>query len=541
MYNYYTLATIFILYLIFAIVSIRDRKPYYVILHPFAVFCAIAIWRYRYAFEHSSLGPKYDAIIALGIAATSLAFGLGYFLIKPRVFERRDSVFQSRRVMTDEEDSGIAPRLFWIYSALLFLILAGDFFIEYTVNGNIYDVIFTPYNISLRDKTDHWLPFWIKPFRIVLTYVRMTTMYLAFALLLLSLRKKGNLVGTMPVFVAITNTFLALSSPAFIFSGFRTFSVFGVLAIFVLFISSYVKPENRLKKSAFPAMFLLVLYCLATLYLVAALRDSVAIHGQRSFLSIKEVVLKQFKKDGLDTNLKRGLVVEEKTKLDLENILTGTSNTEIAQTDVDSETISDETNNEGKKRYKTAEQIQKERIQLINYRPHYAISREIAWIMEFYGVHADFLGFFYPLKTIYSSLVPHSLRSVKYDIPSRLVRKERHQDIYFNSVIGNLGIGYMCYGYVGAYFHCIIIGFLVGMMARFSMVVLFSSSHHIPSVEAISIALLFYLWGPMVMAYGYEPAAYFVLFPILGFLPVFGFGRLIDFFLNREGSIAHNT
>lgn len=78
MYAYYTITTTILVFLIFASISVHNGKWYYIILHPYSLFCAGLVAYYRYALKIPAITAIADKTIALGIILTSICFWAAY-------------------------------------------------------------------------------------------------------------------------------------------------------------------------------------------------------------------------------------------------------------------------------------------------------------------------------------------------------------------------------------------------------------------------------------------------------------------------------
>jgi hypothetical protein len=147
----------------------------------------------------------------------------------------------------------------------------------------------------------------------------------------------------------------------------------------------------------------------------------------------------------------------------------------------------------------------------------WAVSKDIAWELLYFGRHGNFLGLFYDVKANMKLFVPVRMRKqLGIDLPSigNVIYKTRGSDENFESVVGAFGNGYACYGYTGAYLYCITWAIFCGVMSKLCVTYIFTDTHRIETT-ALGIFLLFVT--PMIFCSSIP----FVLVRLYGFIIIF--------------------
>jgi hypothetical protein len=166
--------------------------------------------------------------------------------------------------------------------------------------------------------------------------------------------------------------------------------------------------------------------------------------------------------------------------------------------------------------------VEKSLLQSSNY--GWSVSREIAWTMLYFGHHKEYLGCFYSLKDVFDCYLPGRLHKDRLNI-GRIIFEERGIK-FAGTAPGPLGEGYACYGYIGAYSHWIIWAFLCGLMAKFSIIHLFTDSSQF---ELTTVNLFIATGIPLLLCAGF----YLFVKPLGGFVLIFIVLTIIRYISNN--------
>jgi hypothetical protein len=476
---------------------------------------------YRYASEIPEIAVTADKMIAGGIILASIAFWIAYSMLKTKHIESFNTFFYKHSKNDDDEE--ISSQKFWIWIWVFFVSIVLYYLCQYLRFGNFESMFFQNYNQSLQIMYSNDLtisfPILLRISNRIINYFFYVSIYFSIALLFESLRKNGNLKGMLPIIIAFFLSIISMTG--LFFTGFRTYTGICFYIIFLMTIVSLFNRDRRLLKISVPIIIFLLFYSLFWMTSLTTFRLQ-GINGLRL------EVLQLYSKENTEESIKslavipKEITVPENIHFDMNNLSpdkfknnkeTNSEVQEIAKKDIT-------TNN-------TQTPFTSELTYLQSVRTKYghSMSKEIAWVMLYYGRHTKYLGITYGFRTLLNDILPpplgkdHSIKTI-----GRLIFQSR--DVLGGGCCGQLGEGYACYGIIGAYLYVSIWAFIGGLMAKFAIINLFIIKSRL---EFIALSLLLVPFVAIILCQGYG----LFYFPFVGFLFILFLTYFLTMFFSK--------
>jgi hypothetical protein len=511
MYAYYTLSAIAIVYLIFAVLSLRYGKWYYLFIHPFAFICAEFILKYRYASEIPEMATYVDKVLAVGIILVSLAFGLGYCVLKSKYVERI-TLFLNGQLNIE---NGISKRKFWCWLGLIIVIILLYYVCQYVRFGKFEYLFFQMYYHwhELQEKLKE-SSFGMRATNWFIANTVMTIMFFVLVLLFEVLKKQKQICGIMPITSAFIISVLAMS--VCFLTGSRLLVLQCVECIFVLMVISFFKPNNKLKKISILIIISLFFYCAIALIIIPQVRyyGISGIFEKKieifTFVKNKDIIQKYMNsclaiQDNtehlthiqIDNNSNKE--IDDNKKLEDQTVSDNHSINKIIETSAIPETSSLQSENTENKQNQDLEKQLAEELRIFKrLKGGHSMSRMVALVMLYYGRHEDYLGITYSFRSFINRLLPPPLGKDRnfHGIGAKLQKIAPRIN-----ACGPFGEGYASYGFTGGYLYWCGWAFICGLIAKIAMTNLESIHFHL---EYSALSLFFIVWVPILLSEGFE-------------------------------------
>jgi hypothetical protein len=516
MFAQYTLWTTGLLFFIFAIISIRSGKWFYLLIHPYSMFCATIVWRYRYVSEIPAIADLADKTIAVGIILASFAFWMGYGLLKEQWVRSFTTRVWNFTIFSRDDNQNIPVWKLRFFLIGIVLCILGYYTSQYLIWGKFEYLFFRIYDLKMpldMSQIPQNRTLILIGSRYILNFLYYVTIYFSLSSLFVILKTKSCNKNTLLITIATIVAILSITS--LFFTGLRNYPVFVLYFVLIFIVLSFVNSERHFSLSAVLVLFIITFYSLFWLFIMTEARFH-GIYGlhtatksaiQKRMFVVQQLAMKQKEiKIPNDLNINQNL--NQKIVINNTDQTTDLSHGHLEP--IHSTPTIDDQN-------KTEQKLAKEKQFLQTYKGGSSISREIAWIMLYYGRHTNYLGFFYPLKSLMVSILPSHLKS-KIPGAGQLIYRERKQGHWGGqhggTVPGLFGEGYMSYGYVGGFFYWSLFSFFCGFLSKFATVNLFTPSS---SIEITALSLFFYI---MSFSWMYSNHTLFPI-PLVGFMMVF--------------------
>jgi hypothetical protein len=476
MYAYYTLTVIAIIYIIFAVSSLRNGKWYYLFIHPFALICFDLTLKYRYASDIPGLAVTVDQMIAVGVVLASLMFAASYFLIKEKQIEKFNNLFF---VNKKSEMDGISNRKRVFYIVFIPVTIICYFTVMYWLYGSFEAVFFGNYaNKGIILPTNLQAGLLERTLRLITSSLCCWILpFISFTLLFETLYKKRSYNYLLITILFILTLIMMTVSFSM---GYRSFTAYFVFCILLFIIFSYIH-KLGLRKIAIPLIILLILYSAVCFLTLGFLRGNSL---QKGFNAV--VTLWTHPKL-INDSLQENLLVDKKNDKNLQ-LLNDLQEQQVK--DTTSIIIQNRKNNLSSKKHDKETEKEKEKNMLLSLPPYgHRVSKEIGWIVAYFGKHEPYAGILCELRGFMNHLLPPPLgKDRSYQSPSKKLDELRR-----GNAEGPFGHGYISYGLTGAYLYWAGYAFLCGILAKFSIINLFICKKIYLENIAISIALIIIL------------------------------------------------
>jgi hypothetical protein len=503
MYAYYTLSAIAVVYLIFAVLSLRYGKWYYLFIHPFAFICAEFILKYRYASEIHEVATYVDKVLAVGILLASLAFGLGYCVLKSKYIERI-TVFLNGQL---NNENGISKRKFWCWTVFIIITIMLYYVCQYVRFGKFEYMFFQSYYHwhDLQEKLKE-SSFGMRATNWFITNFYLTMMFFALVLLFEVLKKRKHLYGITPIISAFIVSLIVMTSMFLL--GYRTYPLYCVQCVYLLVVISFTHPSCRLSLIAVPLVFIIFIYCAFDAFYVVKIRH----YG--IYKIHERIVATMNSPKELENVRKRLFVIQD----DVQAPKNVQFDLELKRTDIDNQhrdtifpvdtpveiSLVGETTNQ-KQEIQTKKQIDEQEIKLKNElvylrnkRYGHSLSQQTAWVMLYFGRHHQYLGVTYSLRGFLNRVLPPPFGKDKSFIGiGNMLDK-----MGTGNAIGPFGEGYASGGLICGYLYWIGWSFLCGLMAKAAMIFLFSFRQN--DFETTAFGLCLFVFIPATITAGYS-------------------------------------
>jgi hypothetical protein len=502
-------------------IAIRSKRWYYLLCHPYSFFCFAVIWRYRLAFEIPIVAKIADLSIAVGIVWASILFWLGYILLKEKYI-----IFISQKclgkIKTTENNNMILPScVFWFFFFLALTIIISVFSTDYLFyKGDFHRIFFTHYRMrEMNETVDIWRPLLLSIIRYFLMFLRYIPVFIALPLLFESLNNKRT---TKPLTIIASYFLVILSLTQISLIGSRTFPAAVLLATLLLIFTTFLYSTRRLCKIAIP--LLLIFACYASLFILflpafrqldfhECIAKSRKVFTQASIKTLYDGLLAKTRNVEVPASLK----VEKATN----NVYSEIKNRDSVLSETTKHCVPHESSQclfgTDTKLMNSSEKSQlllEEKKFLQTYPATYSISKEIAWVMMYYGRHKEYVGIFNNPRYVFYTLMPSRIfpKDKSLTHVGHIVGQDKWgKTSPFNSVVGPFGEGYVSYGFVGGYFYWGIFALIYGILSKFAIVCLFTEN---PRFELLPLSLFILVIGHHLMWQGQS----IFIHPLCGFL-----------------------
>ena len=488
-YAYFTVGAIVASYMLFAVISLRIGRWYYLFLHPFAVTCLYWFRIYRLRSDIPEIALRADIAIAVSVLASAVAFFLAYCFFKETrilaVVEKYNSLIKKNSNETD----GTTYGTFWFFVVFIMVSFAVYYGSRYCYYGNVSEMFFEVYN---RNSFNHSInfgkettSFWRRLPLLVSLYLNHTLMYCGIGLMFECFRKRGTLRSLFSFWTGVLMAFLTCTSLMGL--GYRTMPFYVAWVIMLLTIASIYVPSQRITKWAIPLIVFFLCYSLFAFLVLQNTRSigiGKIITTVQNFLSKEETRKDTIssivaKNDNQFLRLDQDLVIDvnltshhvnvpmipfEEIKID--QTLQAEPTPQVGQTPQTDQSLV----LENKPIHAEQDRFLKERKFLLSNRRSYgwASSRFIAWNMLWFGRHQEFVGF--GNTQLCTLIIPRKVLKLQ---PSDLYMDMARFGKPYGSTLGPFGSGYIDYGFIGGYFNCILWGVICGFLAKIGMTLLF--------------------------------------------------------------------
>jgi hypothetical protein len=490
MYAYYTLSAIAVVYLIFAVLSLKYGKWYYLFIHPFTFICGALVLHYRYASDIPSLAVHVDRMLAGCVLLASLMFWLGYITLKRETIEQFTTFWFAKRT---SEENGIPTQKFWLYLIFIVLAFICYYICQYIKFGKFELMFFQVYDFHNKDliqSINMKASLVIRTMNFIATKIFMILPFLALALLVETLRKHGK---TYSCYVITTIFFILLVvMTGFFLFGYRSFVVYCVLSILFLIMPILLRLNTNqgLRKASMPIIIFILIYC--SVFFVS-LRPVRAYGINGLYAKLTNVF---GSKESLQKSIKDNFFIQkQEKKSDAASDFNIVLNRSFLENNTSSQLNIEET--EIKKNAKQYEYLKATELQYLMSKPAHGhrTSMEIGWIVAYFGRHEDYMGITIGPRTLMNNILPPPLGKDR----SWISPFKKIELLGRGNAEGYFGEGYICYGIVGGYLYWGIAAFIFGILAKFTVTYLFSS----PRLETTSLGLCLFCVIPTSFTSGY--------------------------------------
>ena len=523
-YSYHILSAAALVYAVFAFFSVRAGRWYFLVFHPFAIFCFCILWRYRLASDIPSIAMTVDRSVAVGVLLASAVFWLAYFALKKEYIDEFFGKLLGKP--SEQADTGYAatPRKFWFLYSIVFVVVVGIFFTDYLFyKGKFFFMFFRLYKWQYHEHVIRtgqiWNPAWLGVVRWFLNFFGTSVMFVSLPLLFETLRVKKRVKGLLPMLAAIVLVLMSLT--LLCLTGFRSYPASFGIAVFVLILISFHYPGHRLSKAAIPVLGVILCYAGFWVLFVQEFRTMTIDEtlGERA----SKVISKTGFQNIVDRTLSRQkkvevpdlpvLAIEKPGEKKTEEIVidqTQTAQMNTGQVQAVTDAVHDN---------ETEKKLEDEMRFLKSYPISVSITREIGWDMMYFGRHKDFLGLFYNFKRAPYILLPSRFRPEGgIALVGNVIWRERapFPKTPISTVAGPFGEGYASYGYVGAYLYWSFLALTTGLFSKFAIVSLFRPDTRL---ELVPPAIFLITWIHHHLWQGFS----IILLPMTGFILILSF------------------
>ncbi|MDR2409278.1 MAG: hypothetical protein LBE13_14350 [Bacteroidales bacterium] len=509
-------------------IAIRSRRWYYLLCHPYSLFCFAVVWRYRLAFEIPGVAKIADLSIAIGIVLASILFWSGYILLKEKYI-----IFISQKcfgkIKTTDNNNILLPSWgFWFFFFLALIIIISIFSTDYLFyKGDFHRIFFTHYRMKESGEIGAvWHPLLLSTIRYFLMFFRHIPIFIALPLLFEALNNK-RAINSLTIIASYSLVILSLTQISLI--GNRTFPAAALLATILLVFTTFLYSTRRLYKIAIPLLLIFTCYTILFILFLPVFRNlgfhefmtkSQKVFTQTGIKTLYAGLLAKTKSVEVPTSLKveeKSNNIHSKIKSD-DNVLSETENHDsvyeslqfLFGTDTRSMTSSEK-----------SKLLIEEKNFLQNYPVTYSISKEIAWVMMYYGRHKEYVGMFNNPRYVFYTLLPSRIKDKSLTHVGNIVGKDKWgESSPSNSVVGPFGEGYVSYGFIGGYFYWSIFALISGLLSKFAIVCLFTKN---PRFELLPLSLFILVIGHHLMWQGLSA----FIHPLCGFLTLIIFYAVI--------------
>jgi hypothetical protein len=247
------------------------------------------------------------------------------------------------------------------------------------------------------------------------------------------------------------------------------------ISCLILLISQFLCRQIRLRKIAIPILILIFVFdCLFFL----TLREI-----RRNGLQTLPTAIINLQKN-FHNKLKENLFIESSISKNTGNTpkieILKIPNKELIQSDA--KQISDT------KQIITDQKQYGQELQYIKSRPRYGhqVSREIAWIVAYFGRYAPYAGITSEARFAINIFFPPPLgKDRSYNGPSNILQK-----LGRGNAEGPFGNGYVSYGIIGGYLYWMVYAFICGLLAKFAVIDIFRSKKNYLECTAFSLCMI---------------------------------------------------
>jgi hypothetical protein len=507
MYAYYTLCTIAIVYLIFAVLSLKYGCWYYLFIHPFALICGELVLHYRYVSDITSLITYVDRILASGIILASLMFGIGYISLNRKILERFTTFWFIRRT---GEKNAIASQKFWLYLIFILLAFICYYICQYIKLGKFELMFFQLYSSKhVVETVNMEASFTMRLINFIISKIFIVLPFLSLVLLIETLRKHGKEYKIYTI--TATLLVLLMTMTGCFLTGARSYTIYFAVSTIILVscILLQLNTHHGLRKISIPIIALILVYCFLFFSSVGLLR----MHGINSFGMVFGKIFNS--KEVLQKTIKDNFFIHDQKKF---------SDT-ITHLDISLEEKFWENEANMPPHLGTLDQVEwwkkhKERkIAELQYLkslpPHgYRISMEIGWIVAYFGRHEEYMGITAGARTIMNDMLPPPLGKDRLWISPF----KKLELLGRGNAEGYFGEGYVCYGIIGGYLYWGIAAFILGILTKITVFYLFSTSI---SPETTTLGLCLYCTIPTSFTSNYTLLHHFLYGCVLLWISMF--------------------
>jgi hypothetical protein len=456
--------------------------------------------KYRYASDISSMTVTVDQTIAIGVILVSLMFWIGYVFLKQHHIEHIKSFFFQNK---KNEESGISNCKFYVYIFFILTVIVLYYICQY-MKFDKFDLMFLQ-GYHARDEILQINLNTSMTMRIINRIISSCFLIITFISLLLlfeTLRKYGKkysyfLIITMSIIALLTMTVFFLAT------GFRTYTVSCMIVIVTLIVIAQIRSLQRLRKISIPIVIFMLLYCMLFFVTLRQFRWS----GIEGLYSRSCNVFTDYKL--IQQSLKDNFFVPKKT-VQTESVQKQTI--DLSHSYINNNAIpriNEEIKDENLAMIKqnaeihVSQEIIQEKMKELQYiqsLPIYghSTSREIAWIMIYFGRHEKYMGITTGFRAFANEILPPPFgREPSFVSPVR-----RLEQLKRGNAEGPFADGYISYGLVGGYLYWGIWAFICGLFAKFAVVDIFMSTPCLES-NSLSLCLLVHVSVTLCSSRGY--------------------------------------